>query len=109
MKKGHKYSGTVTEVKFPNKGVVRVEAGIDQESGELSTVGDNGGEVCIVKNVVAGQRVSFIVNKKKGDGVRAALRKSLQNHPTSVNLPAGISVYAAGVHIRICLMKNSLN
>ncbi len=81
MKKGHKYSGTVTEVKFPNKGVVRVEAGIDQESGELSTVGDNGGEVCIVKNVVCGQRVSFIVNKKKGGRCEGRLTEVLAKSP----------------------------
>lgn len=81
MKKGHKYLGTVTEVKFPNKGVVRVEAKIDKETGEISAADDNGGEVCIVKNVVGGQRVSFIVNKKKGGRCEGRLTEVLAKSP----------------------------
>ena len=49
MKKGETYEGIVSKVIFPNKGIVEVD-----------------GEKCIVKNVVKGQTVSFMVNKKKG-------------------------------------------
>ena len=34
MKKGQMYSGLVTEVKFPNKGIVRVEAVCASEDGK---------------------------------------------------------------------------
>ncbi|MBO4903544.1 MAG: 23S rRNA (uracil(1939)-C(5))-methyltransferase RlmD, partial [Lachnospiraceae bacterium] len=49
-KKGNCYEGTVTDVRFPNKGVVRVE-GIDG--------------YCIVKHVVTGEKVSFCVTKRR--------------------------------------------
>lgn len=51
MKKGQIAEGIVTEVKFPNKAVVSCEDG----------------SVCIVKNALPGQKVSFVVNKvRKG-------------------------------------------
>lgn len=51
MKKGQIAEGYVTEVKFPNKAVVQCEDGT----------------VCIVKNGLPGQKVSFAVNKiRKG-------------------------------------------
>ena len=81
MKKGHMYSGTVTEIKFPNKGVVRVDGEIDKETGEVSAIDDNGSEVCIVKNVVSGQRVSFVVNKKKGGRCEGRLIEVLAKSP----------------------------
>ncbi len=81
MKKGHMYSGTVTEIKFPNKGVVRVDGEIDKETGEVSAIDDNGSEVCIVKNVVNGQRVSFVVNKKKGGRCEGRLIEVLAKSP----------------------------
>lgn len=50
MKKGQVYEGFVERVDFPNKGVVRA-----------------GEEVCIVKNSLPGQKISFCVNKvRKG-------------------------------------------
>lgn len=55
MKKGMKAEGTVTELEFPNKGIVRMEDG-----------------TCItVKNTIPGQKVAFVINKlrkKKGEG-----------------------------------------
>jgi len=50
MKKGQVYEGIVERVDFPNKGIVRTEEG-----------------VCVVKNSLPGQKVSFCVNKvRKG-------------------------------------------
>ena len=50
MKKGQVYEGIVERVDFPNKGVVKA-----------------GEEVCIVKNSLPGQKISFCVNKlRKG-------------------------------------------
>lgn len=50
MKKGQVYEGIVERVDFPNKGIVHV-----------------GEEICIVKNSLPGQKISFCVNKlKKG-------------------------------------------
>ncbi|MCR5001179.1 MAG: hypothetical protein K6A71_05225, partial [Lachnospiraceae bacterium] len=81
MKKGNMYSGTVTEVKFPNKGVVRAEERIDKETGTVSTIDDDGAETCIVKNVVRGQRVTFVVNKKKGGRCEGRLVDVLAKSP----------------------------
>ena len=52
MKKGQEYTGVVEMIKFPNKGVVRVDEP-DQP-------------VCIVKGVIPGQKIRFRVNKKRG-------------------------------------------
>ena len=49
MKKGVEYRGIVKEIKFPNKGIV--DCGEDGEA--------------IVKNVIPGQKVRFMVNKKR--------------------------------------------
>ncbi len=63
MKKGQMYTGIVTDVRFPNKGIVEVDV---REPDDTNADGTGNSEICIVKNVVKGQRVSFIVNKKKG-------------------------------------------
>ena len=57
MKKGQEYIGTVEKIRFPNKGVVR----------PVSEAGDVCAEegVCIVKNVIPGQKIRFRVNKKR--------------------------------------------
>ena len=53
MKKGQTYTGIVERVVFPNKGIIKLE--------DEKTV--------IVKNVIPGQKISFIVNKvRKGRG-----------------------------------------
>ena len=48
MKKGQIYEGYVERLDFPNKGIVRCEE-----------------EIAVVKNVLPGQRISFMVNKKR--------------------------------------------
>lgn len=48
MKKGDIFEGTVSEYKFPNKGIVRLEE-----------------DTVIVKNALPGQKVAFAINKKR--------------------------------------------
>ena len=48
MKKGQIYEGDVERVDFPNKGIVTCED-----------------EAAIVKNTIPGQKISFMVNKKR--------------------------------------------
>lgn len=48
MKKGQVYEGYVERVDFPNKGIVRCED-----------------ETAVVKNAIPGQRISFMVSKKR--------------------------------------------
>lgn len=50
MKKGQEFIGVVEKIDFPNKGIVYIE-----------------GEKVIVKNVVAGQKVRFVINKARRD------------------------------------------
>lgn len=56
MKKGSVYEGVVERVDFPNKGRVTV----------ISESEDNGAKVT-VKNAIPGQKIRFMVNKKKKD------------------------------------------
>ena len=56
MKKGEIYSGIIETVKFPNKGYVQV-----------------GDTTVIVKNGIPGQRVRFMINKKKGKRIEGRL------------------------------------
>ncbi len=66
VKKGQTYQGIVEQVKFPNKGMVRIE---------------ETGEVCMVKNALPGQKVSFVVSKnRKGKG-EGRLLQVLENSP----------------------------
>lgn len=70
MKKGKMYTGTVREVKFPNKGVVLAEKEIDPDTGDEVDLcvlpGASNELTCTVKNTLAGQKISFLVNKKRG-------------------------------------------
>ena len=78
MKKGQMYTGIVKDVRFPNKGVVETEP---EESGSVSADTSGKTEICIVKNVIKGQRVSFIVNKKKGGRCEGRLADILERSP----------------------------
>ncbi len=62
-KKGERYEGTVTEVRFPDKGVVK-------------TAGQEGH--CIVKHTLPGQRVAFVVKKRRGEHAEGRLLEVLQ-------------------------------
>ena len=78
MKKGQLYTGTVTDVKFPNKGIVRVDP---YEGGSGESTDGQGSESCIVKNTIEGQRISFVVNKKKGGKCEGRLVEVLDRSP----------------------------
>ena len=69
MKKGELISGEVTEVRFPNKGIVRTQDG-----------------ECVVKNAITGQVVEARVTKKRrgkaeGNLVRVIARSPLEHEP----------------------------
>ena len=70
MKKNDKYEGTVTEVRFPNKGIVCTPEGN-----------------VTVKNVLPGQTVSFILTKKKNDRLEGRLLEVLKKSPVEVDSP----------------------
>ena len=52
MKKGEVYEGIIEQIEFPNKGKVVVD-----------------GQTVIVKNGMPGQKVRFMINKKRGGRV----------------------------------------
>lgn len=69
MKKGQTYTGIVERVVFPNKGIIKLE--------DEKTV--------IVKNVIPGQKISFIVNKvRKGRG-EGRLLEILEKSPSELD------------------------
>lgn len=61
MKKGQIYEGTVEHLDFPNKGIVHCE-----------------GETAVIKNTLPGQRISFMVNKKRKGKVEGRLLEVLE-------------------------------
>lgn len=63
MKKGQILEGIVTEVQFPNKGIVKIE-------GEEKTV--------IVKNTIAGQKVRMSINKMRKGKAEGRLLEVLE-------------------------------
>lgn len=68
MKKGQVFEGTVIRSDFPNKGIVMVT---DQDTEHK----------VIVKNALPGQRVSFMINKKRNDVAEGRLLEVLQPAP----------------------------
>ena len=64
MKKGQEYTGTVASVDFPNKGRVICEDG-----------------TVTVKNVIPGQKVRFVINKKHGDRCEGRLLEVIEKSP----------------------------
>ena len=90
MKKGQMCEGIVEKVKFPNKGIVKVE---DSE--------------VTVKNTIPGQKVSFVINKKRKGKAEVCWRFWKSQNWRTQKLTARITVSAADVIIRHCRMKNS--
>ena len=70
MKKGQVYEGVVEYVDFPNKGIVRVDD-----------------EVCVVKNALPGQKVSFGVNKLRKGKAEGRLLDVVEKSPTEIDSP----------------------
>lgn len=91
MKKGQMCEGIVEKVKFPNKGIVKVE---DSE--------------VTVKNTIPGQKVSFVINKKRKGKAEGRLLEILEKSELeNAEANCRITVSAADVIIRHCRMKNS--
>lgn len=64
MKKGEIYEGVIEKVEFPNKGFVWVD---DQK--------------VIVKNGIPGQKVRFMINKKRSGRAEGRLLEVLEKSP----------------------------
>ena len=74
MKKGDMFEAVVETIDFPNKGMLHVD-----------------GERIIVKNAIPGQKVRFVVNKKRKGKCEARLLEVLEKSPLETNrrcLPA---------------------
>ncbi|WP_194608366.1 23S rRNA (uracil(1939)-C(5))-methyltransferase RlmD [Clostridium vitabionis] len=72
MKKGLEYEGNVLRMDFPNRGIVRVESDDD-------TDGDGG--LVTVKGAIPGQRVRFVVSKRRGERMEGRLREVTMRSP----------------------------
>ena len=70
MKKGEIYEGIIETVEFPNKGKMQVE-----------------GKTVVVKNGIPGQKVRFMINKKKGTRLEGRLLEVLDKSPLEVREP----------------------
>lgn len=70
MKKGEVYEGIIEKIDFPNKGYVTVD-----------------GQKVIVKNGMPGQKVRFMINKKRSSRVEARLLEVLEKSPLETREP----------------------
>mgnify|MGYP000255631475 FL=1 len=70
MKKGEIYEGIIEKVDFPNKGYVNID-----------------GEKVIVKNGIPGQKVRFMINKKRSGRAEGRLLEVLEDSPLEVREP----------------------
>lgn len=68
MKKGETYEGIVERMDFPNKGIVTVD-----------------GERAIVKNALPGQKIRFVINKKRNGRSEGRLLEVLERSPLEVD------------------------
>lgn len=70
MKKGSICEGIIEKVEFPNKGQVWVD-----------------GEKVIVKNGIPGQKIRFVINKKRGKRLEGRLLEVLEKSPLETRQP----------------------
>lgn len=70
MKKGQILEGIVERLDFPNKGIVQTEEGI-----------------CVVKNVLPGQKISLQVQKKRSGKAEGRLLEVLEKAPEEIESP----------------------
>lgn len=70
LKKGEIYEGIIEKIEFPNKGKVKV-----------------GEETVIVKNGIPGQKVRFLINKKRGKKLEGRLLEVLEKSPLEKREP----------------------
>lgn len=79
MKKGEIYEGIIEKVDFPNKGYVNID-----------------GEKVIVKNGIPGQKVRFMINKKRSGRAEGRLLEVLEKSPLEVREPVCKNFSACG-------------
>ena len=70
MKKGEIYEGTIAKIDFPNKGIVMV-----------------GDQKVTVKNGIPGQKVRFMINKKRSGRAEGRLLEVLEKSPQETREP----------------------
>ena len=70
MKKGEIYEGIIEKVDFPNKGYVMAD-----------------GQKVIVKNGIPGQKIRFMINKKRSGRAEGRLMEVLEKSPLEVRKP----------------------
>ena len=70
MRKGEIYEGIIEKVSFPNKGLVLLD-----------------GHKITVKNGIPGQKVRFVINKKRGDRLEGRLLEILEHSPAEKRPP----------------------
>ena len=92
MKKGEIYEGTAEYIEFPNRAVVWAEECADADGGDNQT-GFADADGCdnqtgcgkktkvIVKNCVPGQKVRFVINKKRGEKCEGRLLEVIEKSP----------------------------
>lgn len=68
MKKHEFYEGIVEKIEFPNKGILHIE-----------------GEKVVVKNAIPGQRIRFMINKKRQGRCEGSLSQVLERSPLEKN------------------------
>lgn len=71
MKKGEIYEGVIEKVDFPNKGRIVID-----------------GQAVTVKNGIPGQKVRFLINKKRGGRIEGRLLEVLEKSPLEKRSPA---------------------
>ena len=70
MKKGEIYEGVIERVDFPNKGVVNID-----------------GTKVIVKNGIPGQKIRFVIHKKRSGRAEGRLIQVLEKSPLETRKP----------------------
>lgn len=90
MKKGEIYEGTAEYIEFPNRAVVRAEECADGGDNQAGFADANEGAdqtgcekkpKVIVKNCVPGQKVRFVINKKRGEKCEGRLLEVIEKSP----------------------------
>ena len=79
MKKGEIYEGIIEKIDFPNKGRIRV-----------------GEDIVTVKNGIPGQKIRFLINKKRSGRAEGRLLEVLEKSPLETREPVCKSFPACG-------------
>ena len=92
MKKGEIYQGIIEKVDFPNKGRINIED-----------------KTVTVKNGIPGQKVEFVINKKRGGRLEGRLLKVVEKSPLEKREPVcGIFPGCGGCMYQTMLYEDQL-